>query len=359
MLRNALAVLLALGWIAAAGPAQGKEESLIIVSMEDGDAPCGSATLRGRIVNGKSTLHLRARHLEPDTEHTLLLDGVEEATFTTDSNGRVNKKFSPLSFDPRGKLVEIDDGTDVVLRVIFSGPGEPDRIQIKERTDLEPTDLAPKASGEARYDTRPNGKRNFGIRVRGLDPGSYNVYVDDMLIGSFDTSSNGSARIDYEFRPPRGNGQAGTSSSHGRKKKLNFDPRHKVIEIRQGDDVHLEITMLADLCESSEIETDLDPVDAPDGAEAQAEFEIEGNCEREFEVEVVDLDADDYDLAVAGDIVGSIHVEDDGEGGTFGEIEFSSNPEAGELLLAFDPIGALIEILDADQNVLFEGRLPE
>jgi len=90
------------------------------------------------------------------------------------------------------------------------------------------------------------------------------------------------------------------------------------------------------------------------GAEAEADFESRPN-RVEFDVEIEDVPLGTYTLLVDGIERGDIQVRtvDDG---TEGEIEFSSPRDDDDVLLDFDPLGALIEVLDGD-DIIFSGIL--
>lgn len=90
------------------------------------------------------------------------------------------------------------------------------------------------------------------------------------------------------------------------------------------------------------------------GAEAEADYESRPN-RVEFDVEVEDVPVGSYTLLVDGIERGMIEVtpQDDG---TEGEIEFSSPRDDDDLLLDFEPLGALIEVVDG-ATVIFSGIL--
>ncbi|MEE4329881.1 MAG: hypothetical protein V2J10_03380, partial [Wenzhouxiangella sp.] len=90
------------------------------------------------------------------------------------------------------------------------------------------------------------------------------------------------------------------------------------------------------------------------GGEAEADFESRPN-RVEFDVEIEDVPTGAYALLVDGIERGTIQVTVDDDG-TEGEIEFSSPRDDDDLLLDFEPLGALIEILDGG-TVVFSGIL--
>ena len=98
----------------------------------------------------------------------------------------------------------------------------------------------------------------------------------------------------------------------------------------------------------------LDNLGAFPAATARIDYESRPAPTRtDFDVELEDLPVGDYQLLVDGieRAIISVVATDDG---TEGEVEFSSPQDDGELLLDFEPLGALIEIADAG-GVLFSG----
>jgi hypothetical protein len=130
---------------------------------------------------------------------------------------------------------------------------------------------------------------------------------------------------------------------------LDFDALGALVQVGQGGTIVLSATLLATApgvssCEPSETTTIL-AVAGPDAdASGDARFRIRDDCDRDFRVEVEDLDVGTYELVVDGTVRGSIDVVAI-VGGTKGEIEFDNDPDdPGELPLDFDPTGAVIEV---------------
>ena len=90
------------------------------------------------------------------------------------------------------------------------------------------------------------------------------------------------------------------------------------------------------------------------GAKGRADYESRPG-RVEFEVEVEDIPVGDYPLLVDGIERGIIKVRDTDDGPE-GEIEFSSPRDDDDLLLDFEPLGALIEVTNGS-SVLFSGIL--
>lgn len=85
---------------------------------------------------------------------------------------------------------------------------------------------------------------------------------------------------------------------------------------------------------------------APVGGKAEARQRIGVDATKDFSVELEDVAAGGYELVVDGVVRGTINVTTRAQGGTQGEIEFSSDEDDddGELPLNFDPVGATIGV---------------
>jgi hypothetical protein len=83
-------------------------------------------------------------------------------------------------------------------------------------------------------------------------------------------------------------------------------------------------------------------------AEGHAEFEFRPG-RAEFEIEIEDVTPGDYDVAVGGEVEGTISVAD---GESDGEIEFRSPQTPGKELLDFDPRDRIIDVLLDGEVVL-------
>src|SRR6056297_1679662 len=93
------------------------------------------------------------------------------------------------------------------------------------------------------------------------------------------------------------------------------------------------------------------PTGAVPGASGKVDYEA-NPARVEFEVEIEDVPEGDYELHVGGIVRATISVimTDDGPEG---EVEFRSPAEPGKLLLDFEPLGELVEIIQ-DGTVILE-----
>jgi hypothetical protein len=197
------------------------------------------------------------RRLEPNATYHFTVDGILEETLTTDHRGGLHLDFRlnasgnklPLDFDPRGKILALDDGTAQVASMIFSGEGEPVDIRVDERTSLAPVD--PESSGrvELRYLEQKN-KDRFIMHLHGLDRGSYELYVDGQLQAEIDMNRGRSTMRTFEVnkhsngakKPGNGNGKG-----NSKKLELDFDPRGLIVDLVKEDAILFSGEMLAQI----------------------------------------------------------------------------------------------------------------
>jgi len=139
---------------------------------------------------------------------------------------------------------------------------------------------------------------------------------------------------------------------------LNFDPRGKLIEVREGSTLYFSAQFGGDgggggngvTTENREVpllNTGVIP-----SASGKARFRIDDHGDRDFRVEIEDVPIGDCSLRVRGTLRGAIRVVTV-TGGTEGELEFDSDPdEPHEQPLTFDPRGKRIEVLQGDAVIL-------
>lgn len=336
--------------------AQAKELSLI-----KGDFSSTESEVRGTASavftpnNPKFRLYFRG--LEPNATYNFAVDGILEETLTANNRGGLHHDFRlnstgqklPLDFDPRGKILTLDDGTVQVASMIFSGEGEPSDIRVDERTSLAPVD--PEATGrvELRYLEQKN-KDRFIVHLHGFDRGDYELYVDGQLQAEIDMSKGRSTMRTFETsknakKPGNGNGNG---KGNSKKLELDFDPRGLIVDLVKDDVILFSGEMLAQIegingVQVGETVTVLEPTAADADATGTATVALGADEDLTFTVEVGALAPGDYEVVVEGVVRGTVTVTGV-DPATTGEIIFSSDPEAGELQLDFDPLGKTLEI---------------
>ena len=105
------------------------------------------------------------------------------------------------------------------------------------------------------------------------------------------------------------------------------------------------------------LQAELTSTQVIEGAKGEAEFEI-GMHHTEFSIKIKDVPAGFYAVFVAGVEVGEIEViEEDGD--FVGKVKFTYPKKNNTLELNFEPRGKIIEILQADDQVVLETDFPD
>lgn len=334
----------------AASPATARDLSKIKGEfVNTGINPAATGSVKAGFKLTRSQLELRAKQLAPDTMYSIRVAGEEKAQILTDGGGNAKVKFRGptatssaflLDFDPRGQVLEINDGTDDILTAVVSGAGQPDGMSVDERVRLTPTELVPKGEAKARYRTRKDGRIDFEVKIAGVAPGSYQLFVDGVARGTIEADALGIGEI--EFENPAETGDL----------LLDFDPRGLRVDVSQNGNICFSGKMRADaqgvtICAYSETTVMLPSTGAdPDGS-AEAELRTREDCEQSFSVEAEDIPVGAYDIKVGGVLKETLTVIDDGVK-IEGEIEFEDGA------LDFDPNGQTIEISQG-ATVFFSG----
>ena len=268
-----------------------------------------------------------------------------------------------LDFDPRGKLIEILDGSTVVLESVApdqgdipgSDQGNPPPFGDSEiEVSLINDGSFPAGSGDAEFEQQDN-RVDFDVEIEDVPVGDYGVSVGGVPRGTLtvlDTINGTEGEI--EFRYPAEPGKA----------PLDFDPRGELVEIFDGATRIFSVSFPGSATggdddsggDDGNPSTDDDPIDlrvtmtntgVVPGAFGAASFERDDEGESGFEVEIEDVPDGSYVLQVDGAARGTIEVID-GEG----EIDFGNPADDDELLLGFDVRGATIEVFDGAEVIL-------
>jgi hypothetical protein len=222
------------------------------------------------------------------------------------------------------------------------------------------TGVVPAAQGKLKFDEMPS-RTEFSAEAEDLPIGAYALFVDGVQRGTINvaaaaTGSNG----ELEFRSPVEPGKV----------LLDFDPRGKLVQIRQGSTVFLSATLGT---------TAAPPPPPPGGGSGSPPFgdaiyrlsvepsgndgpELKARLEQrtsrvDFNVELEDLPVGNYGLKIGGIDHGTIIVSAV-PGGTEGEREFRNPSEPGHDLLDFDPRGLFVDITSSTGSVVLSGLFP-
>jgi hypothetical protein len=339
------ATVVASGVTASSVPAA-QSKSKIKANVENsGVLPDATGSIVCAIKEQRSKMTAKFRNLAPGTTYDFVVGGIPQATFTTSSSGSGKALFlmpekigkNALDFDPRGEVVTVEDAGGEVLHTVLSGAGEPGDIQVDERVLLGSTGLDPDGKAEARFRSK-DGRRTFKVEIEDVAAGAYDLFVGGVLRAVITVDSTGEGEVEFDSEVEPG------------KLPLDFDPRGQSIDVSQGPNVFFSASLAAPgqgvtECTFSESEQALASTGVDPDASGKARFRVRDDCDQDFRVEIEDVPVGAYDLLVDGVNRGTITVADTGVE-IEGEIEFDTDPDdPGDVLLDFDPRGALIEVV--------------
>lgn len=141
-----------------------------------------------------------------------------------------------LVFDPQGKTIEVLEGNIVLFEIVFApvDPGTTNPVDngappfangLETEVDLNNTGLITSARGSVKLE-QDLTEVEFEAEIEDLPPGNYGLYIDGQIVGTISvTNGEGGPEGELEFSFP----------ADADDLVLDFDPRGKLIEIRQGD----------------------------------------------------------------------------------------------------------------------------
>jgi hypothetical protein len=243
--------------------------------------------------------------------------------------------------DPRGTFVTVHDGVADVLGGWLYGPvaNDPSRVHVNESTFLAPDALAaPTGTATADSMMTPNRKGKLKISVIGGPVGSYEVWIDGVLVGTMSSNPAGNASAEFRSDPPRGNGNANRPGKPGKVKlPMGFDPRLALIELKQLGATVFSGEMAAQIgglnvCLPFAAPAPLALAPGQVAGAGTVTFGQDDDCSRTLALAVSGLAPGTYDVVVGGVPVAALAVAPDGTGA----VAFDSSPDAlGELPLDF------------------------
>jgi len=182
-------------------------------------APDASASPAGQVAarydmrpNGHGKLSISMRGV-PSEDYEVLVDGVPVTTLTPNPAGNAKADFQTrsnpgkgsgmvkphhkkqqLNFDPRRKeiLVRLSDGTPM-----FSGPmlAQIEGLNVCSPSSVDSPLSGATGSGVAALEVEDNCETAFDVEVTGVAEGTYDLYVDDVLVATFSAADDGFGTI--------------------------------------------------------------------------------------------------------------------------------------------------------------------
>lgn len=358
--KSAICFLTSMSILMGAGIASAKERSQFKAYFEnDGIHLEARGNAQGAFKATKAKLGIRLRGLNANSAYSFLVGGQVEAEFVTDNDGEANVKLKSytedrlrmLDFEPREQLLEIHDGTSVVLTLDLGGSWDDLEIKSKEETNLIVLDPDSSATVRARHKVRFDGTERFSLKAKRLPEGVYNVFVDGIDRAAVTvTGAKGKLGIKFESVPTKAS-----------QLLLDFDARTAEVALVRDGEVFASGEMQSqarnvNVCDVLRTDAFLAPhIGTSLYATAEVRWRQDANCRREFDVELEDMNEDRvYDLYVDGVYEGTLDADDRDY-----EIEFKANDDEyddDEHHLTFDPTAGLIEIREGD-TVIFSDFL--
>ena len=263
MMRNRMKTALIFGFSAlllaafATAPdaalAGGGKEFRLKVKMINGGADTnakGKAEFRERI--DRMDFKVQAQNLAAGT-YDLLVAHVFEANLVVGTTGKGELEFRtnpepdenkiPLTFDPRGQVVEVAQGSTIFLSVVMPTGSLADLLSKKSKknnkksgrkthrieieVDLVPTGDIAGADGKIRFRSK-QGRDRVRIEIEDVPDGDYAFQVGGVDEGTIVVTQN-EGELEFDTRAKSG------------KLPLKFDPRGQLIEVLDNGTVILQI----------------------------------------------------------------------------------------------------------------------
>jgi hypothetical protein len=272
-----------------------------------------------------SDMIVQAKNLDPSHTYAVEVAGIVEANVTTDKSGRAGLRFRTpaqkhvpvLDFDPQGATLRfLDDGTSVLEGTIGAVAAP---AQVDERVELSAVAAPSKARAQARFTLNKQGRSTFRVDVSNPGTQSVDVLVDGVNRGTLDLrGKNGTLTFDSEPK-------------HDSTPLLDFDPRGLTVDLVSAGAVLFSDTLQAqvprvNMAMPSVTQVALTPQSAAGAGTAVAKLRLDDRARKHFSLEVENVPAGDYDLAVADAVVATITVEATSTG-TAGELELATNDD--------------------------------
>jgi len=181
----------------------------------------------------QSFFMIKLTNMDPNSPYDVNLDGAAEETITTNSSGegmvlhqsRSHGTPTPLPYDPRGHTLSITEQGTIVLTTDFPATPQEGHTLVKISLDLTPA-TGVIGTATARFRTR-FGRMAFDVEMMGSAPGSYDLLVAGVNVGSITVDASGNGDIHFDTRP-----ESDPNEGDGIDLLMTFDPRGESIEIQ-------------------------------------------------------------------------------------------------------------------------------
>lgn len=210
----------------------------------DGDAS-GDSRLRVR-ENCRRDFRVEIEDL-PVGDYDLVVDSVIRATISvvnvvggTEGEVEFSTDLSeqgklPLDFDPSGATIDIKQGDTTFLSSTGGSPDPGSCNPMDVEPDLDNIGPDGNAQGKARFRQESDCDKDFRVEVENLSVGAYELLVDGIVRGTINVvlvQGEEEGEIEFDNDP----NEVG-------KILLTFDPRGKLVVVRQGATEYLSVTI--------------------------------------------------------------------------------------------------------------------
>lgn len=345
-------------------------ERVLLAPTNSGDAIKGKAEYRAS-KKGEREFKVQVERIT-GTGFELFVNGVKRGDLRV--SGREAKvEFStspgrnelPLDFDPRGQVIDVMQAG--AIRVTGTLLAKAQNVNVAtpsiQNFGIPSTGADDNGTAKAKLRIRENARKDFSVEIEDVSVGAYELLIGGNVVGTIDVvATDAGTEGEIEF-------SAGDDHPDG-ELPLTFDPAGASIVIRKDGAVYFEgvfgsnsgtggsnngggsVTFPPEA--PTQFEENLAKTGVISGASGDAKFEIRDDGRRKFSVEIEDVPAGAYKLYLGGTLRGTISAATTASG-VKGEIEFSYGDDhpKGELPMAFEPRGQLIEIKNANGETIF------
>lgn len=215
----------------------------------------------------------------------------------------------------------------------------------------------PGSAGEAkaRFRVRDDCDRDFEVEIEDVAAGAYTLLVGGVARGTINAAfdaTRGRVRGEIEFD---------TDEDEAHELPLTFDPLGQSIQVVSGAQVAFSLASFvagpgaSGTCTDDETRQDLHASSAQPAASGGVRLRVRDDCRTDFKVEIEDVVAGVYEIAIGGAVRGTVTAAFDAAAGQVrGEVEFGDD-SPGSPALDFDPSGEVIEIVQNGVVVLSTG----
>jgi len=326
-----------------------------LVQLRSGSSS-GSAMLLSQVLpNGRRMFTCRLSRVS-GTNWSLFVNGIYRGPVNVrGGSGSVifdsaitNSTRRLLDFDPRGHVIDLAQGTDLVfsskMEAVCNGVNS--ATPSVQATVIPSTGVDMNGTAKARFRVDPDARRKFSVELEDVPVGVYDFFAVSSngavqaAINVVNTTSGTEGEIEFSSR-----------EDNGDELPLTFDPMISTFTVQLGGVVYFQGGLtFGSVSGSNEppalIEEDLASTSRDADASGHVKYEIRDTGRREFSVEIEDVNAGVYQLWVGGTLRGNISAQLR-NGRVEGELEFRNPSEPGKLPLNFDPRGQLIEVKTA------------